>query len=64
MIFKVWKGTLVVGISIALGVAGGYWLAQPRMSGVAGVVPDQEPKASADRKVLYWYDPMLSLIHI
>ena len=58
MIFKVWKGTLVVGISIALGVAGGYWLAQPRMSGVAGVVPDHEPKASADRKVLYWYDPM------
>ena len=53
MIFKLWKGTLIIGISIALGVAGGYWLAQPRMSGVAGVVPDHEPKASADRKVLY-----------
>jgi Cu(I)/Ag(I) efflux system membrane fusion protein len=58
MNFKVWKGTLVVGISIALGVAGGYWLAQPRMSEVAGVEPDQEAKASPDRKVLYWYDPM------
>lgn len=31
MIFKLWKGTLIIGISIALGVAGGYWLAQPRI---------------------------------
>jgi len=58
MISRTWKGALVVSISVALGVAGGYWFAQPRMSGVPDAAPEQKPEASVDRKVLYWYDPM------
>ncbi|MEG0098571.1 MAG: efflux RND transporter periplasmic adaptor subunit [Citrobacter sp.] len=58
MISRTWKGVFVVSISIALGVAGGYWLAQPRVSAVPDAASEQKPKPSVDRKVLYWYDPM------
>jgi membrane fusion protein, copper/silver efflux system len=43
---------------MALGVAGGYWLAQPRVSAVPDAASEQKPESSVDRKVLYWYDPM------
>ena len=34
MNLKKWNGALLLGISMALGVAGGYWFAHLRMSGV------------------------------
>lgn len=58
MISRTWKGVFVVSISIALGVAGGYWLAQPRVSAVPDAASEPKPESSVDRKVLYWYDPM------
>ncbi|MBI3144665.1 MAG: efflux RND transporter periplasmic adaptor subunit [Pseudogulbenkiania sp.] len=54
---------LVVAVALA-GGAGGYWLAQ---SGLAGMAKSSDkPAAGAtkdDRKVLYWYDPMVPNQH-
>ncbi|MBV7513027.1 efflux RND transporter periplasmic adaptor subunit [Pseudomonas sp. PDM25] len=58
MILKKWNGALLVSISMALGVAGGYWLAHQRMSGVPATAPDQSLNPPNERKALYWYDPM------
>lgn len=52
----IWKVASVVGVSLALGVAGGYWLAQPRSGEAPSVAVGQQ--ASAEPKALYWYDPM------
>jgi len=46
------KGSLLVGCSLALGGAGGYWLAHTPVS------PAQAVVAQDERKALYWYDPM------
>lgn len=53
-----WNGALLVGISLALGVAGGYWFAHQRVSGVPVSAPQQSPKSPDERQALYWYDPM------
>ena len=58
MILKKWNGALLVGISLALGVAGGYWFEHQRMSGVPGTAPEQSLNSPDERKALYWYDPM------
>ncbi|AWM92322.1 efflux RND transporter periplasmic adaptor subunit [Pseudomonas sp. 31-12] len=58
MILKKWNGALLVGISLAFGVAGGYWFAHQRMSGVPVASPEQSPNSPEERKALYWYDPM------
>jgi Cu(I)/Ag(I) efflux system membrane fusion protein len=58
MILKKWNGALLVGISLGLGVAGGYWLAHQRMSGVPSTTQEQSLNSSDGRKALYWYDPM------
>jgi Cu(I)/Ag(I) efflux system membrane fusion protein len=58
MILKKWSGALLVGVSLAFGVAGGYWFAHQRVSGVPGASPEQSPNSSEERKALYWYDPM------
>ncbi|MGY2337799.1 efflux RND transporter periplasmic adaptor subunit [Pseudomonas sp. SDO5532_S415] len=58
MILKKWNGALLVGISLGLGVAGGYWLAHQRMSGVPSTPQEQSLNSSDGRKALYWYDPM------
>ncbi|MBD8805479.1 MULTISPECIES: efflux RND transporter periplasmic adaptor subunit [Pseudomonas] len=58
MILKKWNGALLVGVSLALGIAGGYWFAHQRMSGVIGASPEQSPNSSEEREALYWYDPM------
>ncbi|WP_095128557.1 efflux RND transporter periplasmic adaptor subunit [Pseudomonas sp. Irchel s3h14] len=58
MILKKWNGALLVGISLALGVAGGYWFAHQRMSGVPGTAPEQRLNSPDEGKALYWYDPM------
>ncbi|AZD98548.1 Cobalt/zinc/cadmium efflux RND transporter, membrane fusion protein, CzcB family [Pseudomonas chlororaphis subsp. aureofaciens] len=52
----IWKVASVVGVSLALGVAGGYWLAQPRSGEAPAVAVGQQ--AAAEPKALYWYDPM------
>lgn len=55
---RIWRGVLLTGLSAALGLAGGYWLAQQRMCPTAGTSAEQGSKAKDQRKVLYWYDPM------
>jgi len=50
---KRWTGLALAGVSLALGGAGGYWVAQQRPA------PMPEQAATPDeRKALYWYDPM------
>ncbi|AMB78140.1 efflux RND transporter periplasmic adaptor subunit [Pseudomonas fragi] len=58
MILKKWNGALLVGISLTLGVAGGYWFAQQRMNGVSSTAQERGVSPSGERKALYWYDPM------
>lgn len=58
MNLKKWNGTLLVCISLALGVAGGYGFAHQRMSGVPATAPEQSLNSPDERKALYWYDPM------
>ncbi|MGZ7456396.1 efflux RND transporter periplasmic adaptor subunit [Pseudomonas sp. Ma2-10] len=52
------NGALLVGLSLVVGVAGGYWFAQQGMSEVPGEAPEQSLPSLDERKVLYWYDPM------
>lgn len=58
MNLKKWNGSLLLGISLALGVAGGYWFAHQRMSGALGTAPEQSLNSPSRRQALYWYDPM------
>lgn len=53
-----WNGALLAGISLALGVAGGYWFAPQRMSAVPSTAAEQSLNLPDERKALYWYDPM------
>lgn len=53
-----WKGALLAGLSVALGVAGGYWFAQQRMEGVPSTTTEPDATAQDQRQALYWYDPM------
>lgn len=58
MILEKWSGAWLAGISLALGVAGGYWFAHQRMNEVPVTAPELSPNSPDERKVLYWYDPM------
>lgn len=49
---SLYKGVLWVGLSLALGAVGGYWLAHKPVSVEAATMAQDE------RKALYWYDPM------
>lgn len=52
-------GLLVVVAALGAGVAGGYWLAEHRqMAGPAAPAVARESASPAQRKPLYWYDPM------
>jgi Cu(I)/Ag(I) efflux system membrane fusion protein len=53
-----WSGALLAGVSMVLGVAGGYWFAHQRLSGMPGTAPEQSVNSPDERKALYWYDPM------
>lgn len=55
---NVLKVALLVGVSAAFGVAGGYWLPKSSMEGMQDTSMQSAPKASAEKKALYWYDPM------
>jgi len=58
MILKKWNGALLVGISMALGIAGGYWFAHQRMGGLQSTASEQSLNSTGERKAFYWYDPM------
>lgn len=58
MILRKGNGAWLVGISLALGVAGGYWLAHQRMNGLPKTTQEQSLNSPGERKALYWYDPM------
>ncbi|WP_047299970.1 efflux RND transporter periplasmic adaptor subunit [Pseudomonas fluorescens] len=58
MNLKKWNGALLLGITLALGVAGGYWFAHLRTSGVPNSATERSPNSPEERKALYWYDPM------
>ncbi|MBK5529373.1 efflux RND transporter periplasmic adaptor subunit [Pseudomonas sp. TH08] len=53
-----WSGALLAGVSMVVGLAGGYWFAPQRISETPGAAPEQSAKTSDERKALYWYDPM------
>ncbi|MDH4583090.1 efflux RND transporter periplasmic adaptor subunit [Pseudomonas sp. BN415] len=55
---RLWKSALLSGLSIALGLVGGYWYATSRTEGVSGAPTALAPTMQDGRKVLYWYDPM------
>lgn len=56
---RIWKGAVLIGLSAALGVAGGYWFAKQRMNTMTDALIQQASKTQDERKVLYWYDPMV-----
>ncbi|AWY44259.1 efflux RND transporter periplasmic adaptor subunit [Pseudomonas putida] len=58
MNLKQWNGPWLAGISLALGIAGGYWFAQQRTGADPVNAPEQRLDSSQERKALYWYDPM------
>lgn len=58
MNLKKWNGALLLGITLVLGVAGGYWFAHLRTSGVPSSATEQSLNSPDERKALYWYDPM------
>src|SRR3989344_5488115 len=56
----VFKKTVVAVALVATGIALGWGVSQWRTasSHASGTVPTSAETAKADRKVLYWYDPM------
>ncbi|WP_137889017.1 efflux RND transporter periplasmic adaptor subunit [Pseudomonas sp. 2FE] len=58
MTARIWTGALLAGLSVALGVAGGYWFAQQRLNGMPNSAAEQGATTQDQRPVLYWYDPM------
>lgn len=55
---RIWTGMALAGLSLALGAAGGYWLAQQHMISMPTGNAEATPVPQGERKVLYWYDPM------
>ncbi|PTR18027.1 efflux RND transporter periplasmic adaptor subunit [Pseudomonas sp. GV085] len=56
---RIWKTAVLTGLSVALGIAGGYWFSQQRINAMPDAAAEQSPKMQDERKVLYWYDPMV-----
>ncbi|MGN7738616.1 efflux RND transporter periplasmic adaptor subunit [Pseudomonas sp. 22526] len=56
---RILKTAVLTALAVALGVAGGYWFAQQRMNAMPDALAEQSPKTQDERKVLYWYDPMV-----
>ncbi|GAB3245169.1 efflux RND transporter periplasmic adaptor subunit [Chitinimonas naiadis] len=55
-------GAIALAIA-AVSAAGGYWLAQQRLTGQATDLPAGRAATTPERKVLYWYDPMVPNQH-
>ena len=54
------KTTLLATLVLGIGAAGGYWFAQQSLSLAPEMAMAAEQTGGADqRKVLYWYDPMV-----
>jgi Cu(I)/Ag(I) efflux system membrane fusion protein len=54
------KTTLLATLVLGIGAAGGYWFAQQSISHGSAAAQGQTQASTADeRKVLYWYDPMV-----
>ena len=54
------KTMLLAALVLGIGAAGGYWFAQQSMSPGPEAAHAQTQASTADeRKVLYWYDPMV-----
>lgn len=56
-------GVLIAALAAAAGMTGGYWLAQSRQDRpqpAAGAAAESRP---TERRVLYWYDPMMPQQH-
>jgi Cu(I)/Ag(I) efflux system membrane fusion protein len=55
---RIRQSAALASLSLAIGLGGGYWLAQQRISATPG--PEVEPAGAVpeQRQVLYWYDPM------
>lgn len=53
---RILKTGALVAVAAALGLAGGYWLAE--QDGPQAAAADA-PVTRSERKVLYWYDPMM-----
>lgn len=54
------KTTLLATLVLGIGAAGGYWFAQQSVSLAPEMAMAAEKTEAADeRKVLYWYDPMM-----
>lgn len=56
-------GALIAALAAAVGTTGGYWLAQSRQAApqpAAGAAAESRP---TQRRVLYWYDPMMPQQH-
>lgn len=58
MTTQTWKGPVLIGLSLTLGVAGGYWLAQQPMNEMPAAATEPSASTPDQRQVLYWYDPM------
>ena len=56
---RIWKTVVLTGLSVVLGIAGGYWFSQQRINAMPDAAAEQSPKMQDERKVLYWYDPMV-----
>jgi membrane fusion protein, copper/silver efflux system len=57
---RIAKSALLATLVLAIGAAGGYWFAQQSPSaGHNPVIAAEETSAADERKVLYWYDPMV-----
>lgn len=53
------KMITVATLAAVLGLAGGYWLAPTKPAALAADAAAKPRAAQTERKVLYWYDPMV-----
>src|SRR3990167_3386008 len=54
------KTTLLATLVLGIGAAGGYWFAQQSVNlGPEMAMAAEKTVAADERKVLYWYDPMV-----
>ncbi|WP_417661156.1 efflux RND transporter periplasmic adaptor subunit [Pseudomonas sp.] len=55
---KFYQRLIITSLLLAIGAAAGYWLASLPAAGNAMATEESAETTSAEKKVLYWYDPM------